>query len=214
MKVPDTGSQVEMSSKFGAEPGDAYNLIKQAFDLGLVVEGLSFHVGSQCTNFDNYTAALTITSEIFNDSRQKGYNLKIVDIGGGFPVPYDSQVPKFEKLAAVINSECERLFPHDIEIIAEPGRFMVATAAVLISEIIGKARRDGKDFLPHKRRRLSHVLRRCLRPLDSQFPAHSNRAKKRSVPLSGRPATVSTKFPFRNSFRAIWKSAIIFTRRI
>jgi ornithine decarboxylase len=146
LKVPDTGSQVEMSSKFGAEPGDAYNLIKQAFDLGLVVEGLSFHVGSQCTNFDNYTAALTITSEIFEDCRKKGYNLKIVDIGGGFPVPYDSQVPRFEKLAAVINSEIKRLFPQDIEIIAEPGRFMVATSAGLVSEIIGKARRDGKIF--------------------------------------------------------------------
>jgi ornithine decarboxylase len=146
LKVPDTGSQVEMSSKFGVEPGDASNLIKKAFDLGLVVEGLSFHVGSQCTNFDNYTAALTITSEIFQDSRKRGYNLKIVDIGGGFPVPYDSQVPKFEKLAAIVNSECERLFPHDIEIIAEPGRFMAATSAVLISEIIGKARRNGKIF--------------------------------------------------------------------
>jgi ornithine decarboxylase len=146
LKVPDTGSQVEMSSKFGAEPGDAYNLVKQAFDLGLVVEGLSFHVGSQCTNFDNYIAALTITSEIFDDCRKKGYNLKIVDIGGGFPVPYDSQVPRFGKLAAVINSEIMRLFPRDIEIIAEPGRFMVATSAGLVSEIIGKARRDGKIF--------------------------------------------------------------------
>ncbi len=146
LKVPDTGSQVEMSSKFGAEPGDANNLIGQAFDAGLVVEGLSFHVGSQCTNYDNYTAALAITSEIFNDARKKGYNLKIVDIGGGYPVPYDAQVPKFEGLAQIIDAECERLFPKDIEIIAEPGRFMVATAAALITEIIGKARRDGKIF--------------------------------------------------------------------
>jgi len=146
LKVPDTGSQVEMSSKFGAEPGDAYNLIKQAFDMGMVVEGLSFHVGSQCTNFDNYTAALTIASDIFRDAGRKGYNLKIVDIGGGFPVPYDSNVPEFKKLAEIINSEIKRLFPPDIEIIAEPGRFMVATAAVLISEIIGKARRDEKVF--------------------------------------------------------------------
>ncbi len=146
LKVPDTGSQVEMSSKFGAEPGDAYNLIKQAFGLGLVVEGLSFHVGSQCTNFDNYTSAIEITSEIFQYSRKKGYNLRIVDIGGGFPVPYDSQVPRFEKLAQLISAECDRLFPRDIEIIAEPGRFIVATAAVLVSEIIGKARRDGKTF--------------------------------------------------------------------
>jgi ornithine decarboxylase len=146
LKVPDTGSQVEMSSKFGAEPGAAYNLIKQAFEWGLVVEGLSFHVGSQCTNFDNYTSALSIASAIFNDAREKGYQLKIVDIGGGFPVPYDTRVPKFEQLARVINSEIKRLFPLDVELIAEPGRFMVATAAVLVSEIIGKARRDEKIF--------------------------------------------------------------------
>lgn len=146
LKVPDTGSQVEMATKFGAEMGDAYDLIKQAFDAGLVVEGLSFHVGSQCTNFDNYTAALGMAAEIFHHARSKGYHLNIVDIGGGFPVPYDSQVPKFEKLAKVINTECNRLFPADVEIIAEPGRFMVATAATLVSEIIGKARRDGKVF--------------------------------------------------------------------
>ena len=87
LKVPDTGSQVEMSSKFGVEPGDAGHLIRAAFDLGLVVEGLSFHVGSQCTNFDNYTAALSITSDILHDARRKGHHLNIVDIGGGFPVP-------------------------------------------------------------------------------------------------------------------------------
>jgi ornithine decarboxylase len=146
LKVPDTGSQVEMSSKFGAEPGEADSLIRKAFDTGLVVEGLSFHVGSQCTNFDNYTAALAITSEVFHEARKKGYSLKIVDIGGGFPVPYDKQVPRFEKLAQLINAECQRLFPEDIEIIAEPGRFIVATAATLLSAIIGKARRDGKIF--------------------------------------------------------------------
>jgi ornithine decarboxylase len=146
LKVPDTGSQVEMSSKFGAEPGDAAHLIQEAFEAGLVVEGLSFHVGSQCTNFDNYTAALTITSDIFRDARKKGHPLKIIDLGGGFPVPYDPQVPKFEELAKLIHSECRRLFPEDIEVIAEPGRFLVANAAVLITAIIGKSRRDGKIF--------------------------------------------------------------------
>jgi ornithine decarboxylase len=146
LKVPDTGSQVEMSSKFGAEPADAQKLIQQAFDIGLKVEGISFHVGSQCTNFDNFTEALAITSDIFHDARRKGFNLNIVDIGGGFPVPYDPHVPDFKKLAAILNSEFKRLFPDDIEILAEPGRFIVATAAVLISEIIGKARRDSKTF--------------------------------------------------------------------
>jgi ornithine decarboxylase len=85
LKVPDTGSQVEMSSKFGAEPADAQKLIQQAFDMGLTVEGISFHVGSQCTHFDNYTSALAITSEIFNDARKKGYPLNIIDIERRIP---------------------------------------------------------------------------------------------------------------------------------
>jgi len=146
LKVPDTGSQVEMASKFGAEPGDAQQLIQQAFDMGLKVEGVSFHVGSQCTNFDNYTAALDIAATILHDARKKGFPLNLVDIGGGFPVPYEPGVPQFEKLATLLNSEFARLFPDDIEILAEPGRFIVATVATLVSEIIGKARRDGKVF--------------------------------------------------------------------
>lgn len=146
LKVPDIGSQVEMSSKFGAEPGEAYSLIRQAEDRGLSVEGLSFHVGSQCVNFDNYSAALEITAEIFHAARKRGHQINIIDIGGGFPVPYDSQAPRFEMLAGVLNAEFRRLFPENTEILAEPGRFMVATAATLVTEIIGKARRDGKIF--------------------------------------------------------------------
>ena len=144
LKVPDIGSQVEMSSKFGAEPGEAKDLIDYAASMGLTVEGLSFHVGSQCVNFSNYTTALEITSDIFNDSRNRGHNMNIIDIGGGFPVPYDSLAPKITDLAKVLNSEIKRLFPKDVEILAEPGRYMVATTGTLITEIIGKARRDGK----------------------------------------------------------------------
>ena len=187
----------------GQSPARRMILLKQAFEMGLVVEGLSFHVGSQCTNFDNYTSALGITAEIFHHARGKGYNLKIVDIGGGFPVPYDSQVPKFEKLAQVINAECERLFPADVELIAEPGRFMVATAATLVSEIIGKARRDGKVFY-HINDGVYHTFSGVV--YDHWIPnfhAFKNAAKRKSARLSGRRATASTRFPSRSSFREI-----------
>ena len=138
LKVPDTGSQVEMSSKFGAELADAEKLIQQAFDMGLKVEGISFHVGSQCTNFDNYTSALAFTSEIFHNARKKGFNLNLVDIGGGFPVPYDPQVPEFKQLAALLNSEFKRLFPDDIEILAEPGRLSLQLQPYLFRRLSGK----------------------------------------------------------------------------
>lgn len=146
LKVPDAGSQVEMGSKFGCEPGDAAMLIREAADAGLAVEGVSFHVGSQCKHFDNYAAALNIASHVLNDARREGHDVKILDIGGGFPVPYDAQAPRLQDLAALINAELVRLFPDEVEVIAEPGRFMVATAAALVTEIIGKARRDGKIF--------------------------------------------------------------------
>ncbi len=146
IKVPDTGSVVEFNSKFGVAPGDAADLIEKAFKTGLVVEGISFHVGSQCTNFDNYISALNIVADIFKEVEKKGYKIKIVDIGGGFPAPYDQKVPEFEHLAKLINTELDRLFDKDIEILAEPGRFMVATAATLVTQIIGKARREGRMF--------------------------------------------------------------------
>jgi ornithine decarboxylase len=144
LRVPNTGSMVELSSKFGCDPGEAVDLILAAFGMGLQVEGLSFHVGSQCTNFENFVQALGIAAAVMEEARARGYELKILDIGGGFPVPYDRHVKPFATLAKVINAEIDRLFAPDIQILAEPGRFLVATAAVLVAQIIGKAVRDGK----------------------------------------------------------------------
>ncbi len=144
IRVPNTGSMVELSSKFGAAPGEAADLIAAAFDAGLVVEGLCFHVGSQCTNFDNYVQALTMSASVLEEADGRGYKLKLLDIGGGFPAPYDGSHRLFRELAKLLNAEINRLFPKELEILAEPGRFMVATAATLIAEVIGKADRDGK----------------------------------------------------------------------
>ena len=114
--------------------------------MGLDVEGLSFHVGSQCTNFDNYTAALEITPRFSTTRGRRGTLSNSSTSGAGSPFPTTRRCRAFEKLADVLNAEFKRLFPDDIEILAEPGRFMVATAAMLVTEIIGKARRDGKIF--------------------------------------------------------------------
>jgi ornithine decarboxylase len=135
---------VELSSKFGAHPGEAVDLILEALKSGLVVEGISFHVGSQCNNFENYMQALQISASIFKESASRGHKIKILDIGGGFPVRYNSKVKSFKTLARKLNVEIDRLFPKNIEILAEPGRFMVGNAATLVTKIIGKAVRDGK----------------------------------------------------------------------
>ena len=155
IRVPNTGSMVELSSKFGAHPGEAVDLIAQALNMGLGVEGISFHVGSQCNNFDNYSQALNFASSIFKEAELRNYHIgftgkenkkrKILDIGGGFPVKYTPDVKSFTDLAEKLNSEIKRMFPKDdIQVIAEPGRFIVATACTLVTKIVGKAIRDGK----------------------------------------------------------------------
>lgn len=149
LTVSDTGSVVELNSKFGVAPALANDLIEKAFGLGMTVEGLSFHVGSQCINFNNYVEALNTAHEIFltanRKRRETQKKLNLINLGGGFPAAYDRSVPRFEELARLIRAEVERLFPDkSIEILAEPGRFMVATAGTLISKIIGRTRRDGK----------------------------------------------------------------------
>lgn len=146
LKVPNTGAMVELSSKFGASPGEAVDLILEADKVGLTVEGISFHVGSQTTNFENYVQALSLSANIFKEARDRGYTkMNLLDIGGGFPAPYDDSVKPFAELAKVINTELNRLFPKDIQVLAEPGRFLAAVCGLSVAKVIGKAVRDGKS---------------------------------------------------------------------
>ena len=69
LRVDNTGSQCELSSKFGCATGEAVDLIEAAFEMGLVVEGLSFHVGSQCTNFQNFVQALNAAAAVMRESK-------------------------------------------------------------------------------------------------------------------------------------------------
>ena len=157
------------------------------------MEGLSFHVGSQCTNFANYVQALNLMAGIFHEAWERGYpQVKILDIGGGFPVPYDNQVQPFRALAKLLNTELDRLFPNDMEILAEPGRFLVATAGTLVATVVGKAVRDGKQCYYID----DGVYHTFSGIIFDHIPYHIKAFKGgsgRSPPSSGPPAMRSTR---------------------
>jgi len=145
LAVPNTGAVCELSSKCGADAGEAVDLMLEANRNGLTVEGISFHVGSQTTNFENFVQAINLAAHVFEEARSRGCTkLNLLDIGGGFPAPYDESVKPFRELAVIINAELNRLFPAEVQILAEPGRFLVATAGTSVASIIGKAVRSGK----------------------------------------------------------------------
>lgn len=147
IKVPNVGSIVELSLKFGVDPVDATSLMIKACKMGLRPAGVSFHVGSQCTRIENYIEAFETAAIIARDARLKQLPFEIVDIGGGFPIRhFDQEEDPFAKTAPLLAKELDRLFEPSIRIIAEPGRFLVGPAATLVMRVIGKAIRENKHW--------------------------------------------------------------------
>ncbi len=148
IKVENQGSIVELSLKFGADPENAFPLLRKAKTLGLVPVGISFHVGSQCRNVENYLQALEISARIFDECEENGLPLKMLDIGGGFPIQhFDSEIGvNFERMAAQIRKQFKTLFDRKVKIIAEPGRFLVGPSGILVTQVIGRTFRNNKNY--------------------------------------------------------------------
>ena len=148
LRVANRGSVVQLSLKFGAEPDQAVYLLRKAENFGLVPKGVSFHVGSQSTNVENYLQALEITANIFREAKENGMPLQIVDLGGGFPIQhFDNEIGiNFERMASQIRKQMKALFSKNVKFIAEPGRFFVGPAGILVAQVIGRAFRDNKNF--------------------------------------------------------------------
>ena len=147
LKVSNLGSLVELSLKFGADQDQIVPMLAKAKALGLRPEGISFHVGSQCTNIENYERALESAAYIMREARDRGLPFKIVDIGGGFPIRhFDSDTHTVETVARQLRQELDRLFDKSIDIIAEPGRALVGPAGTLITRVVGRAIRNNKNY--------------------------------------------------------------------
>ena len=137
---------VDLSKKFGAAPSDALPLLKQARELGLRTVGLSFHVGSQCASSQAHANAIRTCAELMAAVSAAGLpDLRIMDIGGGFPAPYTDDVPTIEEFCGPIRQAVERL-PGHVRVVSEPGRYLVASAGHMASAIVGKANREGSPW--------------------------------------------------------------------
>lgn len=148
IKVENQRSVVNLSLKFGADADSAYLMLRKAKSLGLVPMGISFHVGSQSKNVENFLQALEITAKIFKEAKENGLPLKIVDIGGGFPIPhFENEVGvNFERMAAQIRQQIKKFFDKKTQFIAEPGRFLAGPAGLLVTQVVGRAFRNNKNY--------------------------------------------------------------------
>lgn len=145
ISFPNPEAQCDLSLKYGVAAEDALGLLREATAAGFVVGGLSFHVGSQVADPTRFAAAIVTCRRLFDRAAREGIALGTLDIGGGFPVPYVEPVSDIADFCAPIVAALEEHFP-DARLIAEPGRFISAPAMTLVSSVIGKAERRGRDW--------------------------------------------------------------------
>jgi ornithine decarboxylase len=147
LAVKDLGSVCKFSTKFGAQEKYALNLLSKAKEKGLQPIGLSFHVGSQCMHPENYLLAIDLCRKIFDKAKKKGLELDTLDIGGGIPIEYTTDVYSFEDLSEMLNKKINETFPEGVKIIMEPGRPMVGDIMTLVTKVIGVNKRRSRECL-------------------------------------------------------------------
>jgi ornithine decarboxylase len=138
-----TSSVCDLSKKFGCAPDAVAGLLELASELRVKIEGLSFHVGSQALDSGMYVHAIDVCRELMDRASQSGQRLGLLDIGGGFPVDYGRKAMSIEEYCAPIRVALGKLAP-DLRVIAEPGRYIAAPAAIAVSSVMGRALRDGR----------------------------------------------------------------------
>lgn len=145
-KVDNEDAVVNLSYKFGCTPDEIIGLAEKIREKGIEYLGLAFHVGSQCVSNNVYLEAIDTAAELISELAARGLNTRLLDIGGGFPVPYTQDVPNIEDFCRPIREKLRKKIDSVINLACEPGRYISATAVTLVAAIIGKSVRSGKRW--------------------------------------------------------------------
>ena len=141
--APNDGAEWPLSRKFGCSLNMARDLMVRARDLGLDPYGISFHVGSQQTDLRQWEVAIGRVAMVSSDLREAGIEIKMINLGGGFPIPYRDQMPEFDAISEVImKAMTENFGNHLPAMLIEPGRKIAAEAGVIESEVVLVSRKS------------------------------------------------------------------------
>jgi ornithine decarboxylase len=146
IKIDDSKSLCQFNSKFGAgtSASELIPIFNTAQACALNLVGVSFHVGSNCFGIDSYAHAIKSAAYVFQLAELHGFLFTVLDIGGGFPgiQTTTASIVTFEDISNTVNVAIDEHFHADkypnLQIIAEPGRYMVASSHILVANVIGK----------------------------------------------------------------------------
>ncbi|MBM3572214.1 MAG: type III PLP-dependent enzyme [Alphaproteobacteria bacterium] len=141
------GAEWPLSRKFGCSPEMAADLLRKARDYGLDPYGVAFHVGSQQTDLKQWDSAVGLAARVFTVLRESNIDLRMVNVGGGFPARYRAEIPTLKRYAGAVTRAMTKHFGNNLpQVLIEPGRSMVGDAGVIQSEVVLISTKDyGED---------------------------------------------------------------------
>ncbi|HET6491866.1 MAG TPA: type III PLP-dependent enzyme [Burkholderiales bacterium] len=146
IEAPNVGSDWPLAGKFGIKSTEVDGIIAEAVALRADLAGVTFHVGSQCRNPENWRVGIQHAKRVFRKMRLAGLTPRLLNIGGGYPVRHVKPIPSIERIAEVVNHAI-RDIPPSVRVMAEPGRFMVSDAGYFVCRVVGTATRNGKRWM-------------------------------------------------------------------
>lgn len=146
IEVSNEGSSWPLAGKFGASPAVVTSIIAEAKALRVNLCGVTFHVGSQCANINNWVQGIGSAKAIFTQMTANGFTPQLLNLGGGYPIQFTGSEPTIDEIGLAISAELASL-PESIQVMAEPGRYFVGSAGCLVSQVVGTASRDQARWL-------------------------------------------------------------------
>lgn len=150
ISVSNEGSDWPLTKKFGIDPTEALQYLKYAKKKKLHPIGLTFHVGSQCLNKNNWGSALYVCEQIWKSAQEKGIYLNLLSLGGGLPIHHLKNTPTVEEIGSLINKIIKTNFTtpgEKLVISIEPGRGLIGDAAIMGTTVVGKAKRGSENWI-------------------------------------------------------------------
>ncbi|HSX08895.1 MAG TPA: type III PLP-dependent enzyme [Candidatus Saccharimonadales bacterium] len=197
--VDNEGSDWPLTTKFGIEALESIKFFAYAKKKGLEPYGLTFHVGSQCLNKDNWANAMSAMDDIWQKAEKEGMPLTQLSLGGGIPIQHIKKIPSVEEIGKSVNHALKNKFHmvggRKLRVTIEPGRGLVGDAGIIGSTVVGKAKRGDESWIYVD----AGVFNALMETVEGfQYEITTADKRKSKVTSIGGPSCDSVDIPFKN----------------
>ncbi len=199
VNVTNEGSDWPLTKKFGVDGPEVVPLLRYAVKRKLKPIGITFHVGSQCLNKNNWGSALYECEVLWKQAKRLGIEFNFLSLGGGLPIQHTKKTPSIKEIGGSINKIIQSNFgtkDGKLKLTIEPGRGLVGDSAIMVTKVVGKAKRGNEEWV-YIDAGVFNALMETIQ--DFKYELKTKRDGRRKVVTIAGPSCDSVDIPFKNT---------------